>query len=436
MTTAILSLGALLETHELPFTIYDSDLRIVAVNKAWETMHGVARDEVFGRPCCQDACDCRHKKLLRNLEPYRETITEVDQLGSSLTYQVKGVPLIGYENKIYLSESKVLSAFALVETSPLVGRSQPFMECLSRMQQAASTELPVMVHGETGTGKELVAQFIHNNSNRKNESFVIVDCTVLNNELFESELFGHEKGAFTGANTQKKGLVEVANNGTLFLDEVGELPLALQAKLLRVLETGQYRRVGGNVALTTDVRVVSATHRNLSAMVQRGQFREDLFYRLSIFPINLPSLRDRPDDIPLLAIHFLYQFSKKTGKSFSLTPGGLKKLKSHHWPGNVRELKNCTFLASGLAQNGIIDESNIYFMQSVSSVRNLDSTENAEITMSNIPIVPPSFNIHDQEKEYISNLLSKHDNHRKACADEMNVTERTFYRKLKKYNLS
>lgn len=436
MTVTKIPLELLLNTHEMPFAIFDGDLRIVAINKAWELHYGLRTNHVAGMLCCEGSLVCAHKKALDTLKPHQETIHETDEKGNVSLYRVKISPLINIDNKIYLGESRIplTSNPGFSGETSLIGQSPSFDESLNRMRLAANTDMPVMLNGETGTGKELAAAYIHNNSHRQAENFVVVDCTTLTQELFESELFGHEKGAFTGANTQKKGLFETAHNGTLFLDEIGELPLAQQAKLLRVLETGQYRRVGGTTSMHTNARIISATHRNLATMVKNGEFREDLFYRLSIFPINLPSLKDRHTDIPLLANYFLYRQCLQTGHAYSITPPALLKLKHYNWPGNIRELRNCILLAAGLCQNKSIEENDIHFMHSANkhdTDADLQKPEETN-TLANYS----EFSLSDQEKEYIKHLLDKHNNHRKACADEMNISERTLYRKLRKYDLS
>jgi transcriptional regulator with GAF, ATPase, and Fis domain len=209
------------------------------------------------------------------------------------------------------------------------------------VRKVAGTESTVLVTGETGTGKELIVRALHDLSRRKDKILVKVNCAALPSGVIESELFGHEKGAFTGALTRKAGRFELANGGTLFLDEVGDLPLELQAKLLRVLQEGEFERVGGSQTLKVDVRLVAATNRDLEGAVQEGRFRADLFYRLNVFPIPIPPLRKRPEDIPRLARHFAMIFSSKMGKSAGrLSDDVLQKLTAYSWPGNIRELQN------------------------------------------------------------------------------------------------
>ena len=212
---------------------------------------------------------------------------------------------------------------------------------LYKAEQIAGSDTTVLVLGETGTGKELVARAIHGLSLRKNRALVKVNCAALPSNLIESELFGHEKGAFTGAHSRHLGRFEVANGATLFLDEIGELPLELQSKLLRVLQDGEFERLGSSRTLKVDVRIIAATNRNLEAEVRKGRFREDLWYRLNIFPITMPPLRDRMEDMPLLVNFYVNKITKRMGKTIEMIPTSvMNALQDYHWPGNVRELEN------------------------------------------------------------------------------------------------
>ena len=223
----------------------------------------------------------------------------------------------------------------------IIGQSEPLRRVLSKAEQVAPLNTTVSIFGETGTGKELLAHAIHKLSPRRNHTLIKVNCAALPGSLIESELFGHEKGAFTGADSRRSGRFEIAHGGTLFLDEVGEFPLDLQSKLLRVLEEGEFDRVGGSHTLKVDVRVIAATNRNLEEAVRKGEFRSDLYYRLNIFPITLPPLRERKEDIPILVTHLVRQLSQKLGKTIDAIPQDtMAKLRNYPWPGNVRELRN------------------------------------------------------------------------------------------------
>jgi len=237
----------------------------------------------------------------------------------------------------------------------LVGRSEPMRRVLDQVRKVAATGATVLVLGESGTGKELVARAIHDASPRRDQPFVSISCAAIPETLLESELFGHEKGAFTGAIRRKLGRFELANGGTLFLDEVGEIPAPVQVKLLRVLQERQFERVGGEETVEVDVRVVSATNRDLAQMVRDGRFREDLFYRLNVVPLALPPLRDRPGDVEAIAAHFVARQAPRMGRAVKgISPEALELLRRHRWPGNVRELENVIEQALVFAEGELV----------------------------------------------------------------------------------
>src|SRR5438270_3648586 len=239
--------------------------------------------------------------------------------------------------KLYLEE-EIRSEMNFAE---IVGKSSALRKVLKRVETVAPTDSTVLIYGETGAGKELIARAIHDLSPRKSKAFVKLNCAAIPTGLLESELFGHEKGAFTGAIAQRIGRFEVANGGTIFLDEVGEIPLELQTKLLRVLQEREFERLGSSRTLRTDARLIAATNRDLEAMVAEQKFRSDLFFRLNVFPIQVPSLRERHGDIPLLVRHFAQQFSKRMNKTIdTISSATMEALSRYHWPGNIRELQN------------------------------------------------------------------------------------------------
>ena len=244
----------------------------------------------------------------------------------------------------------------------IIGESAALREVLDKVEQVAPTNSTVLLRGETGTGKELVAHAIHINSPREAKPFVRVNCAALAPGVLESELFGHEKGSFTGALTRRPGRFELADGGTLFLDEVGDLPMEVQIKLLRTLQERELERVGGNETIKIDVRLVSATNRNLEKMIEDGEFREDLYYRLNVFPINLPPLRDRPDDLPALVSHFIAKFSRQMGTAAAPPSAeALARLREYNWPGNVRELENIIERAMILARGAPVGAAHLDF---------------------------------------------------------------------------
>ena len=247
--------------------------------------------------------------------------------------------------RIRTSESELLGSVLEDETDSevnfegIVGKSAPLGCILKQVETVAPTDSTVLIYGETGTGKELIARAVHNLSSRRSNSFVKLNCAAIPTGLLESDLFGHEKGAFTGAIAQRIGRFELANRGTVLLDEIGEIPLELQPKLLRVLQEPEFERLGSTRTLCTDARLIAATNRDLSSMVKEKRFRSDLFYRLNVFPVRIPALRERPDDVPLLVRHFAEQFARRMNKKIEAIPAEtMTLLQSYHWPGNIREL--------------------------------------------------------------------------------------------------
>jgi PAS domain S-box-containing protein len=264
----------------------------------------------------------RYLLILRDVDELKQAEEEVAQLESERSYL----------------QEELKSEYNFDE---IVGTSPPMQEVFDAIDQVADTETTVLITGETGTGKELVARALHDRSDRADQVFVKVNCAALSTDLIESELFGHEKGAFTGATEQREGRFELADGGTILLDEIGELPLETQAKLLRVLQHQTFERVGGSTTIEVDTRILAATNRDLDDMVEAGQFRSDLYYRLNIFPIELPPLRERTGDLPLLSEHFCEMYASRTGKDIEgLSASALSVLKGYDWPGNVRELAN------------------------------------------------------------------------------------------------
>jgi DNA-binding NtrC family response regulator len=311
-------------------------------------------------------------------------------------------------------------------TGGMIGDSVAMQQVRRLVDAVGPTEKTVLVQGESGAGKELVAHAIHDASPRREGNFVVVDCATLQDTLFESELFGHERGAFTGADRRKPGLIEVARGGTLFLDELGEVGPPGQAKLLRAIETGRFRRVGATEDQRADVRVVAATNRDLAAMVQAGSFRADLFYRLAGFVIVLPPLRTRLDDVPALAGQFLRQMRTSYGEK-RLASAALQRLQTYQWPGNVRELRNVLERAAILSLQepeilpAHLGNFDVPLFDSRSSSERIDI--GGEPTLDEI------------ERTYLKRLLEKHQGNRRRVAAAMGVSERTAYRMLERHGL-
>jgi DNA-binding NtrC family response regulator len=307
-----------------------------------------------------------------------------------------------------------------IEGAPrLVGRSAGMDKVRTLINKVAPTHSTVLILGETGTGKELVARAVHEQSPRAEMPFVAVNCGALPETLIESELFGHRKGSFTGADEHRIGLFEVAHGGTIFLDEIGELPKAMQAKLLRVLESREIRRVGENKSITVDVRVVCATHRDLHEMVTDGDFREDLVYRINTFEIYLPPLRDRLEDIAEIATHLLSRFRTKAGPSGpALTLDAIEALKSHVWPGNVRELANAIEHATILCDNGPISAEHLPSQLSRRQLTGAAANRPGPITLR------------DLEMQAIYQSLERNAGNKPRAADELGISLKTLYNKI------
>jgi formate hydrogenlyase transcriptional activator len=255
------------------------------------------------------------------------------------------------------SEHRCGSPKTINSSGKVIGKSPALQAVLEQVERVAPTNATVLIQGETGTGKELIAQAIHSTSSRRERAFIKLNCAAIPLDLLESELFGHERGAFTGAIAQKIGRFQLADKGTLFLDEVGDIPLALQPKLLRVLQEQEFERLGSARTHHVDVRLVAATNRDLTEMVKRGEFRNDLYYRLNVFPVLLPPLRERREDIPALVGHFVELFSHRIGRQIEhIPPEMMSALSSYHWPGNIRELQNLIERAVILSNNGVLHD--------------------------------------------------------------------------------
>ncbi len=305
----------------------------------------------------------------------------------------------------------------------VVGNSPEMHKVIEKLRQIAPTSATVLITGESGTGKELVAKALHNNSPRKNKPFVPLNCAALSDNILESELFGHIKGAFTGADRERKGLIEHANGGTLFLDEIGDIPTSTQVKLLRVLESGELLRMGSNEPTKVNVRLVTATNCDLLVAIKEGKFRQDLYHRIKVISIKLPPLRARKEDIPLLIDHFLKEFCKSHSKTVkSITPEARKALAAFHWPGNVRELRN------------VIESMVVVDIDGVLGVDDLTEDLQAALPGGESGGVSPSQlvgrSLEEVEAYYISETLKQTEGNREEAAKLLGIGERTLYRKL------
>lgn len=306
----------------------------------------------------------------------------------------------------------------------IIGNSPSMHRIFQIIRQVAPTRASVLIQGETGTGKELVARAIHYNSPRKSKAFVAVNCGALSQSLLESELFGHEKGSFTGAIRQRAGRFEAADKGTIFLDEIGETTPEFQVKLLRVLQEQEFERVGGGKAVKIDVRVIAATNRDLRKEVDEGRFREDLFYRLNVIRIDVPPLRERPDDIPLLVHHYLAEFNKEHGRNLTISPKAVAILQNHTWPGNVRQLRTMMESVCILTPSKEITPAHL-----PEELRH-DPAEGSPLRLT------VGMTVHDAERELIRATLAEFEGNKAKAARVLGLGRKTLYRKLEEYGMA
>ncbi len=349
---------------------------------------------------------------------------DIDELFNTINRAIERRQLY-IDNKLMKNELSRKSG-----TSQLVGQSPVFLRLIESASRFADSDSFVLIQGASGTGKELIASLIHRRGPRSARPFVSINCASIPDTLLESELFGHEKGAFTNAYTTKQGLVEVANGGTLFLDEVGDISPAIQPKLLRFLETGEFRRVGGTNLLTVDVRVVSATNKDLRKEVEAGRFREDLLYRLNVVTVHVPTLKERKEDIPLLTDYFLIRKAKtKTPKK--LSPEALVRLVAYDWPGNIRELEHVIEGAILLSTSDAIQETDLSMY-----VHRSDKQSGADTQgMAVLEVAPGNTSLEELEKIHIERVLKQYNYSRTRTADALGISKKTLYLKIKRYGM-
>lgn len=425
-----------IESLPEPRILVDLEYRVLAANKAYRDAYS-PRESVVGRRCyevshhyslpCDEAGEsCPRRQALQSR--HAEHVLHIHHTprgDEHVQVDLNPVRDASGEIRYFVERMESLpTARATLSAEGLIGRSPTFRSMLELLSRVAPTDTSVLLLGETGTGKEMVARMIHDSSARGGAPFVAVDCSGLTETLFESELFGHEKGAFTGATQRKLGLVEAASGGTLFLDEVGDIPLAQQVKLLRLIESNSYRRVGGVTPLRADFRLVAATHRNLKQMVNEGSFRSDLYYRISAFPVTVPPLRERRDDIPLLAESLLARL--RPGRQFRFAPATRRMLMDYHYPGNVRELRNIVERASLLVPDDLIEPEHL-----PSEVVAWRSERYSEAGKER---APPT--LRTIERDSLAQALVEYRGNRRDLAQALGLSERTLYRKLREYGLN
>ncbi len=423
-----------------PFIIIDRQYTIQAANQAYLRRYGVLREEIVGRkcheishrssvPCSQCGEHCPLESVFTSRQPVQVMHVHYRKNGEEDRVQLHGAPIFDQNGEVmYMGE--YIYPVAELADDLLVGRSSALLRTMNLLQRVAPTHTIVLLLGESGVGKERAAEYLHRHSQRAGGPFVVVDCGALGENLIERELFGHEKGAFTGAVNRKQGLFEAARGGTLFIDEIGELPLALQVKLLRALETSTIRRLGGTDYIHVDVRVIAATNRDLRAMVLTGQFRDDLYYRLSPFPIVVPPLRERKEDIPLLAEHFLARLPHGL-RHLPLAQAVITRLMAYDFPGNVRELRNVIERAYLLAgQDRLGPEHLVFEPHPVFEPCHRPGELAATDWSSTAPrAVYRPRRLSDED---ILRALQQSNGHRLHAARLLGISERTLYRQIQR----
>lgn len=426
---AVQALVSYLEHDPQPTIVLDTHYNILAANSAYQRQFGVEGQSTLGAKCHQVShhyavpCDqagehCPMRKARESRVPERMLHIHHTPRGPEHV-DVELRPILDEQGEVVAFVERLTSitvASAQPQQHGLVGRAPAFKQALASLQRAAPSQIPVLLQGESGTGKELFARALHLSGPRANGPLVVVDCTGLTESLFESELFGYEKGAFTGALQRKIGLAEAADGGTLFLDEIGEVPLAMQVKLLRLIESGSFRPVGSLRTVHSDFRLISATHKPLKEMVANGTFREDLYYRISAFPIRLPSLRERVEDLPLLIDSLLQRMAG--AQAPRVDPQAMHWLSLHTYPGNIRELRNILERARLFADDGLIRAEHL-----PDDVK----PDNATAGQSQ-----------RRKKDHLGQLaqaLQAFEGSRSELAQQLGMSERTLYRRLRELGL-
>jgi len=436
MSKPLPELVSYLEGLAEPHILFDAQYRILAANAAYRRQFSPERSVVgrtcyevshhFHVPCDQAGESCPLAQARESGQ--RERVLHLHHTPKGEEYvNIELSPLrdASGEQAFFVERMEPLQvAHGQPQAQSLIGRAPAFQRMLALVARVAPAQATVLLLGESGTGKELVARAVHEASARAHRALVAVDCSSLPENLFESELFGHERGSFTGATAAKGGLVEAASGGTLFLDEVGDIPLSMQVKLLRLLESGTYRRVGSTELRHADIRVVAATHRDLDRMVLDGRFREDLYYRVSTFPIHLPALRERRADIALLADALLLRVAPK--RQLGLTPEALRLLQTCDFPGNVRELRNLLERASLLCDGSVITESHV--QQALQSGRRASPTLSSVADTHSTAGLP---SMQSLQQGALQQALANHTGSRSELAAKLGISERSLYRKIK-----
>ena len=448
-----------LDAYQATMLIINSQRQVVFVNKVLCDRLGISRKELLKMTVDEymENTAAKNCYAVQSLES-GESFVNVHQLTDDIDLEVTSYPItddkgniigaIGcgfdndlvskLENIVKETEKKSESLSKAMNYMSEKSGGDGFVYADKKMKRVfdsagliAATDSTVLVTGESGTGKEIIANYIHNHSNRKDGVFMPVNCGAIPENLIESEFFGYDKGAFTGADKNgKAGLFEIADKGTLFLDEIGELPMLMQAKLLRVLETGEIKRVGGSKRIFTDVRIIAATNKNLEEMVKQNKFREDLYYRLSVIPLSIPPLRERPDDVEVLMQYYAEKFNKKYKTNLVIDQKVLNKYKKYVWPGNVRELRNEVerLAIYSIGKGGLFEEKNSHD----SDIRNFSQEEFSDRIEDDVNSGKKLKELVEKyEKDILKAMLEKNNGNVRKTAMDMGIDRSSFYRKIK-----
>ncbi|KAB3532145.1 PAS domain S-box protein [Alkaliphilus pronyensis] len=451
----------ILDISEDGFLIIDDNEKIININKAYCDFLGLDKEKIIGKPVLDIIKNSKLPQILSTGEIDIDVIHKLvrGQASNNEKYVfVARAPVKNKDNKIIAAVGQVkfsLKTVALAKKlqdldmqlqyykkeltrvignqysfENIIGRSNNFLSVKKIGEKASRNDFTVLINGETGTGKEVFAHAIHLASNRRNKPFVKINCAAIPSQLLESELFGYEEGSFTGAKRGgKKGKFEFANGGTIFLDEIGDMPLDMQAKLLRVLQEREIEKIGDYKTIPVDVRVIAATNQDLSKKIKDGSFREDLYYRLNVIQINIPSLKERSDDIELFVNYFLDELNEKYETNVEISAKAKKVLVSYSWPGNVRELRNAIYRAYALVDENIILKSHLPTSLLANSKINMNN--HYKFSNRNLETILQEF-----EKEIILEVLKKNSINRKKTAEELGIHRVTLYKKLEKLNIN
>lgn len=430
------TIASMLDAYDCPAILMTADYQVLACNDRYRESFGrISSDgpaycyqvsHGYEKPCDQAGEDCPLVSAKSSLQ--KERVLHIHQTPRGPEHvDVELLPVLD-EHGLPTFFIELLKPVAVASTQlgkhVLVGASAAFNKMLAMISRVGPSEVSVLLAGESGTGKELVAKALHDSSHRAGKPLVALECSGLTETLFESELFGHVKGAFTGANFTKQGLVEAADGGTLFLDEIGDIPYSLQVKLLRLIETGTYRPVGSTQTKRADFRLICATHKDLWQMVDEGRFRQDLFYRINVFPIHIPSLAQRGDDVALIANELLLQMS--IGVRYQLTESALNVLRAHHFRGNIRELRNVLTRATVLSNTAIIDDKLIaQCLDTAHFTAPQCLPRQQHTTLEQEPV-----DLKTLERQYLQDLLQRYGDNKEKVAEIAGISVRSLYRKL------